>query len=74
VYREPHLQKKSDECAVLWHIWYKLYLDKDPLAKTARKTWCKCADELGEMIQEEYKTNPRYHEVKMFWSNDKGSI
>jgi hypothetical protein len=49
-------------------------LDKDPLAKTARKTWCKCADELGEMIQEEYKSNPRYHGVKMFWSNDKKSV
>jgi len=61
VYREPHLQNKSDHCAALWHIWYKLYLDKDPLAPTARKAWCKCADELGEMIQYEVKNNPRYN-------------
>ena len=35
-------------------------MDKDPLAKTARRTWFKCADELGEMVSEEVKTNPRY--------------
>jgi len=64
VYREPHLQKKSDECAALWHIWYKLYLAKDPLAKPARRAWCKCADELGEMVNQEVKTNPRYRDIR----------
>ena len=66
MYREPHLQKKSDECSVLWHIWFELYQDKDPLAKTARKTWCKCADELGKMVSEEVKTNPRYRDIEMY--------
>jgi hypothetical protein len=74
VYREPHLNKKSDECSALWHIWYKLYLDKDPSAKELRRDWCKCADELGELVQEEYKKNSRYHNIKMFWSNDKGPV
>ena len=23
MYREPHLQKKSDECAVIWREWFK---------------------------------------------------
>jgi len=65
VYREPHLQKKSDECAALWYIWFDLYNEKDPSAKAARKDWCKCADELGEMINQEYLTNPRYNNLKM---------
>ena len=64
VYREPHLQRKSDECAALWYIWFELYNAKDPLAKTTRKAWCKCADELGEMVSEEVKTNPRYRDIK----------
>ena len=49
----------------MWHIWYKLHLDRDPLAKTARKAWCKCADELGEMISEEVKINERYKNANM---------
>jgi len=33
--------------------------------------WCQCADELGEMIQHEVKTNPRYRDgPKMFWNNE----
>jgi hypothetical protein len=64
VYREPHLQKKSDECAVLWHIWFKLQEKNDPLKKEARRAWCKCADELGEMVNQEVKTNPRYRDQK----------
>jgi len=65
MYREPHLQKKSDECAVLWYIWFELYNAKDPSAKIKRKDWCNCADELGEMINQEYLTNPRYNNLKM---------
>lgn len=65
MYREPHLQKKSDECAALWHIWFKLKENKDPLEKTARKAWCKCADELGKMISHEVKTNTRYKDLDM---------
>ena len=30
MYREPHLQKKSDECRDIWHEWFKAkYEDKD---------------------------------------------
>ena len=29
-------------------------------APEARQRWCKCADELGEMVSQEVKTNPRY--------------
>ena len=60
MYREQHLNKKSDECKVLWYIWNELAVNKDPLAKPARKAWCKCADELSEMVGQELKTNPRY--------------
>ena len=30
VYKEPHLQKKSDECAELWRTWFDVrYKQKD---------------------------------------------
>jgi len=35
-------------------------------APEARKQWCQCADELGEMISQEVKTNPRYKELQLF--------
>ena len=66
VYKEPHLQKKSDECAALWREWFELYSNKDPKAKELRKVWCQCADELGEMVHQEIKTNPRYKDVELF--------
>ena len=66
MYKEPHLQKKSDECAVLWHEWFELLSNKDPAAKELRKEWCKCADELGEMVHQEFLTNPRYENVELF--------
>ena len=66
MYREPHLNKKSDECAALWREWFKLLSNKDPVAKERRKEWCQCADELGQMISEEVKTNPRYKDVELF--------
>jgi len=62
VYREPHLQKKSDECAKIWYEWFDVnykQLDKER-AKELRKKWCQCCDEFGDMISEEVKTNPRY--------------
>ena len=27
MYREPHLQKKSDECAEIYREWEKMFLD-----------------------------------------------
>ncbi len=64
MYREPHLQKKSDECAVIWCEWYKeKFENKDEeKAKELRKKWGRCVSEFGEMISEEVKTNPRYRD------------
>ena len=64
MYKEPHLQKKSDECKILWNIWYEMMINKNPLASTARKTWMKCADEFSEMINQECLTNPKYKNIK----------
>jgi|TARA_Y100000033_G_scaffold1437_1_gene1323 hypothetical protein len=63
MYREPHLQRKSDECAEIWYKWYNLnYKEKDKeKAKEIRKKWCNCVTEFGEMVSEEVKTNPRYN-------------
>jgi len=66
MYKEPHLQKKSEECKILWKIWYELLNSKDPLEPTARKTWIKCVDEFSEMVNEEYLTNPKYKHLKEY--------
>ena len=62
MYREPHLQKKSDECAKIWHEWFdQEYVVKDKeTAKELRKKWSKCCSEFGKMVSHEVKTNPRY--------------
>jgi len=67
MYREPHLQKKSDECAKLWYEWFDIKYQKhnESDEKLWRKAWCKCCDELGEMISLEVKTNPRYRGHKL---------
>lgn len=65
MYREPHLQKKSDECRDLWVQWKEVW-DKDnnsKEAKDARKKWCNCVTEFGEMVSEEVKTNSRYRDI-----------
>ena len=66
MYREPHLQKKSDECSDLWLVWKELWdVDKNSTeAKDARKKWCQCVTEFGEMISEEVRTNTRYHGIR----------
>lgn len=66
MYREPHLQKKSDECAALWREWFELFSNKDPASKELRKQWCKCSSELGEMVGQEVKTNSHYKGVELF--------
>ena len=67
MYREPHLQKKSDECANIWYEWHELFeKDKDSKeCKELRKKWCSCVTEFGKMVSEEVKTNPRYKGVIM---------
>jgi len=64
MYKEPHLQKNTGECKILWNIWYEMMMNKDPLASTSRKTWIKCADEFSEMIDQECLTNPKYKNIK----------
>ncbi|QPB08242.1 hypothetical protein PQC11_gp086 [Synechococcus phage S-H9-1] len=39
-------------------------------APEARKQWCQCCDELGEMISQEVKTNPRYNRLQLFPGKD----
>ena len=65
MYREPHLQKKSDECAIIWREWYKEKFENknEEKAKELRKNWCKCCNKFGEMVSEEVRTNPRYHGI-----------
>jgi len=68
LYREPHLQKKSDECAELWREWFSLFERRDhndTERKEARQKWCKCCDELSEMVHQEFLTNPKYNNLKM---------
>ena len=62
MYREPHLQRKSDQCAILWKEWfnYKYGLKDEEKAKELRKKWGECVSEHGKMVSEEVKTNPRY--------------
>ena len=68
MYKEPHLQKKSNECAKLWREWFDVkYNQKDTdRATELRQQWCKCCLELGEMVSQELKTNPRYIGVELF--------
>ena len=65
MYREPHLQCKSDECRDLWLVWKELW-DRDNHSKEsqeARKKWCQCVTEFGSMVSHEVKTNPRYKDL-----------
>ena len=67
MYREPYLQRKSDECRDLWLVWKELW-DVDKFSKEtqdARKKWGKCVTEFGKMISHEVKTNPRYKDLQM---------
>ena len=66
MYREPHLQKKSEECSKIWYEWYDAkFKDKDEeKAKELRKTWSNCVTEFGKMVSQEAKTNPRYNSIR----------
>tara|TARA_Y100000004_G_scaffold7420_1_gene8337 strand:- start:80 stop:229 length:150 start_codon:yes stop_codon:yes gene_type:complete len=33
-------------------------------APDARKDWCNCVTEFGEMVSQEVKTNPRYKNIR----------
>ena len=62
MYREPHLQRKSDQCAYLWKNWYnyKYGLKDEEKAKEYRELWGKCIEEHTKMCDKEIKTNHRY--------------
>ena len=64
MYLEPHLQKKSDECAKIWREWFEMFSDKEkrnlPECKELREKWFKCCNEFEKIISQELKTNPRY--------------
>ena len=66
MYREPHLQQKSDECRDLWIWWHELWErdENSKEAKDARQKWCECVTDFGEMVSEEVKTNPRYKDIR----------
>ena len=63
MYKEPHLQQKSDECATMWREWFELFEKKDPREKDLRKKWCNCVTEFGDLVSQEVKTNPRYKDI-----------
>ena len=66
MYREPHLQCKSDECRDLWLVWKDLW-DEDnnsKEAKESRQNWCNCVTEFGQMVSQEVKTNSRYSSIR----------
>jgi len=66
MYREPHLQQKSDECRDLWIWWHELWErdENSKEAKDARQEWCNCVTEFGDMVSQEVKTNPRYKDIR----------
>jgi hypothetical protein len=67
LYKEPHLQKKSEECAAIWYEWwhFQYEIKDEEKAKELRKKWSECVDKHGEMISQEVKTNPRYKELNL---------
>ena len=77
MYREPYLNRKSAECALLWQKWYEFKYNQpeNPLAssvaKELRSKWCQCADELGEMVHETVRTDPRYKNLNEQTNLDK---
>jgi len=68
-YREPHLQKKADECSAIYNEWRELFDNletrRSKEAKEIRKRWGKCVKEFGDMVSQEVKTNPRYNGLEM---------
>ena len=74
MYREPHLQRKSDQCAYLWMNWYnyKYGLRDEEKAEECRKLWGKCVEEHAAMCDHEVKTNPIYTRMDSLNKEKKG--
>ena len=66
VYKEPHLQRKSDQCALLWKNWYnyKFGLHDEKKAERYRRLWGKCVEEHTKMCELELETNPIYKSMQ----------
>ena len=65
MYKEPHLQGKSDECAQIWEEWIVLFKNKDPREKEIRSKWSQCVTEFGDLVSQEVKTNPDYKDIRV---------
>ena len=39
-------------------------------APEARQIWCQCCDELGDMVSQEVKTNPRYNKLQLHFKKE----
>ena len=65
MYQEPHLQRKSDECARLWRNWYnyKYGLKDEKMAESIRKLWGRCVEQHSCMCEQELKRNPKYKKM-----------
>lgn len=63
---DPCIRKKSDECAVLYRLWYDMeYIQNDEKkAKEIRNSWGVCCIELENMISDEYRNNSKYENVR----------
>ena len=74
MYKEPHLQRKSDQCAYLWKNWYnyKYGLGDEEKAEEYRKLWGKCVEEHTKMCEHEVKTNPMYANMRDLNNPKKG--
>ena len=48
MYREPHLQKKSDECAALWREWHTLWRKKQQVPRKQEKNGANVVMNLGK--------------------------
>lgn len=74
MYREPHLQRKSDQCAYLWKNWfnYKYGLKDEKKAEEIRELWRQCVAEHTEMCDHELKTNPMYTNMDSLNKEKKG--
>ena len=62
MYKEPHLNVKSDECAAIWYEWFELFSNPETRnteeCKILRKKWSKCFAEFGELVHQAYLDMP----------------
>lgn len=75
MYREPHLTEKNSKCNKLWYDWFELFNNPETKntkkCRDLRKRWSKCVHELGVLLTEDAKTNPRYKNLNGYRSSVK---